>query len=64
MTLPEGFPGGVGGDGSADERWGAFAAGGAARLGSAATDECGGGSVTRARAKDADRSVRRSTKPV
>ena len=23
MTLPGGFPGGVGGDGSADERWGA-----------------------------------------
>ena len=28
MTLPRGFAGGVGGDGSSDERWGAFAAGG------------------------------------
>ena len=27
MTLPGGFPGGVGGDGSSDERWGAFAPG-------------------------------------
>jgi hypothetical protein len=26
MTLPGGSPGGVGGDGSADERWGAVAA--------------------------------------
>jgi hypothetical protein len=30
MTLPGGFPGGVWGDGSADERWGAGAARGAA----------------------------------
>jgi hypothetical protein len=32
VTLPGGFPGGVGGDGSADERWGAGAAGSAADL--------------------------------
>jgi malate synthase A len=39
MTLPGGFPGGVGGDGSADERWGAVAAGSAARSGSEATTD-------------------------
>ncbi len=43
MTLPEGFSGGVGGDDTADERSGAFAAGGAAGFGSAAADERGGG---------------------
>src|SRR5271163_2242341 len=43
MTLPWGFPGGVRGDDTADERWGAFAAGGAAGFGSAAADDRGGG---------------------
>src|ERR1700746_2748666 len=50
MTLPGGFPGGVGGDGSADERWGADAAGSAARSGSEAVDDEGGGAAARARA--------------
>src|ERR1700739_2954074 len=36
MTLPGGFPGGVRGDGSADERWGVDAARGAAGSRSAA----------------------------
>jgi hypothetical protein len=39
MTLPGGFPGGVRGDGSADERWGAEAARGAAGFGSTAADD-------------------------
>ena len=45
MTLPGGFPGGVGGDGSSDERSGAFAAGGAAGFGSAATDDAAAGQL-------------------
>jgi hypothetical protein len=48
MTLR--FPGGVGGDGSADERWGAIAAGSAARSGPEAVDD--GGSGTAAGARD------------
>ena len=39
MTLPEGFAGGIRGDGSADERWGAEAARGAAGFGSTAADD-------------------------
>ena len=50
MTLPGGFPGGVGGDGSADERWGAVAAGGAARSGSVTVDDEGSGAAAGARA--------------
>src|SRR4029077_4946283 len=50
MTLPGGYPGGVGGDGSADERWGAFAAGRVAGYGSAAADDRGGGAAAGARA--------------
>jgi hypothetical protein len=50
MTLPWGFPGGVEGDGAADERWGAFAAGGAAGSGSAAVDDNGGEPTFGARA--------------
>src|SRR5215471_7798576 len=50
MTLPGAFPGGVGGDGSADERWGAVAAGSAARFGSGSLNDAGGGSVVGARA--------------
>jgi hypothetical protein len=50
MTLPGGFPGGVGGDGSTDERWGAFAAGGTAGSGSETIDERGGWVVAGARA--------------
>src|SRR6516165_1224829 len=45
MTLPGGFPGGVGGDGSANERWGADAARGAARCGSDAIDDGGCGAA-------------------
>ena len=45
MTLPGGFPGGVGGDGSADERRGAVAAGSAARFGSETVDDEGGGAA-------------------
>ncbi len=41
MTLPGGFSGGVWGDGSADERSGAWAARGAAGFGSSAVDERG-----------------------
>src|SRR5215472_9495806 len=50
MTLPGGFPGGVGGDGSADERWGAVAAGSAARSGSETVDDGGRGAAAGARA--------------
>src|SRR5215467_6662041 len=50
MTLPRGFPGGVGGDGSADERWGAVAAGSAARSGSETVDDEGSGAAAGARA--------------
>src|SRR5580700_6115671 len=50
MTLPGGFPGGVRGDGSADERRGADAAGSAAGFGSEAIDDCGGGAAAGARA--------------
>jgi hypothetical protein len=50
MTLPRGFPGGVGGDGSVDERWGAIAAGSAARSGSEAVDDDGSGTAAGARA--------------
>jgi hypothetical protein len=39
MTLPGGYPGVVGGDGSADERLGAFAAGSIAGFGSAGADD-------------------------
>src|SRR5271156_5987494 len=45
MTLPEGYPGGVGGDDTADERSGAWAARGAAGFGSSAADERGGGAA-------------------
>src|SRR5499427_3862756 len=51
MTLPGGIPGGVGGDGSADERWGAVAAGSAARFGSRTLNDAGGGSVVGARGR-------------
>src|SRR5437667_1629600 len=50
MTLPGGNPGGVGGDGSADERWGTYKARGAAGFGSAAADDRGGGAAAGARA--------------
>src|SRR5438309_10296967 len=50
MTLPGGYPGGVGGDGSADERRGAFAAGSVAGYGSATADERGGGAAAGVRA--------------
>src|SRR6516165_3838291 len=50
MTLPREFPGGVWGDGSADERWGAAAARGAAGFGSAKIDGGSGGAAARARA--------------
>src|SRR5215471_14481870 len=49
MTLPGGFPGGVRGDGSADERWGADAARGAAGCGSEAIDDGGCGTAAGAR---------------
>jgi len=39
MTLPGGFPGGIRGDGSADERWAAVAAGGGARSGLEAVND-------------------------
>ena len=52
MTLLGGFPGGVGGDGSADERWAAVAAGGAARSGSRTLGDAGGRSIARARADE------------
>jgi hypothetical protein len=41
MTLSGGFPGGIKGDGSADERWGAVAAGSAARSGPETGDDGG-----------------------
>jgi hypothetical protein len=50
MTLPGDFAGGVWGDGSADERWRAWTVRGAAGLGSAATDNTGGGAALGARA--------------
>ena len=50
MTLPGGFPGGVRGDGSADERSGACAARGAAGFGSVSADDRGGGAAAGARA--------------
>src|SRR6516165_4628478 len=43
-------PGGVGGDGLTDERWGADAAGSAAGFGSAALDDGSGGAIAGARA--------------
>src|SRR3984893_17843020 len=48
MTLPRGYPGGVRGDGSADERWGTDKARGAAGSGSAAADDRGGGTAAAA----------------
>src|SRR5215472_4448529 len=48
MTLPGGFPGGIWGDGSADERSGAEAAGGAAGFGSAPADKRSGGATAEA----------------
>jgi hypothetical protein len=50
MTLPEAFSEGVWGDGSADERWGADAARGAAGSGLSAADGRGGGAAAEARA--------------
>jgi len=50
MTLPGGYPGGVGGDGSADERWGADKARGTAGFGSATADDRGGEATAGARA--------------
>src|SRR5512132_1862741 len=50
MTLPRGFPGGVRGDGSADERRGADAARSAAGSGSKTIDDRGGGAIVEARA--------------
>src|SRR6516225_5346193 len=50
MTLPGGSAGGIGSDGSADERWGAVAAGSAARSGSETVDDGGSGAAARARA--------------
>src|SRR5262249_25341347 len=53
MTLARGIPGGVRGDGSVDERWGAVAAGGAARSGSETVDDGGSGAAAGARAAPA-----------
>ena len=50
MTLPEDFSGGIRGDGTADERWGADAARGAAGFGSAPADDDGSGAASGARA--------------
>src|SRR5512134_2430491 len=50
MTLPRGFLGGVRGDGLADERRGADAAGSAAGSGSKTIDDRGGGAIAEARA--------------
>src|SRR5271166_3878846 len=50
MTLPGGFPGGVGGDDTTDERSGAFAAGGSAGFGPKATDDESRGPASGARA--------------
>src|SRR5215472_1583973 len=50
MTLPEGFAGGVWGDGSTDERWEADAARSAAGSGSETIDDCGCGAAAGARA--------------
>src|SRR6516164_7411284 len=50
MTLSRGFSWGVWGDGSTDERWGAVAAGSAARSGSETVDDEGGGAAAGARA--------------
>jgi hypothetical protein len=47
MTLPEGFPGGLRGEGSADERWGAVASRSAARFGSETVDDGGKGAAAR-----------------
>src|SRR6516165_2210058 len=50
MTLPRGFPGGVGGAGSADEGGGDIAAGSAARSGSEAVNDAGSETAAGARA--------------
>jgi hypothetical protein len=50
MTLPEDFSGGIRGDGTADERWGADAARGAAGFGSAPANDDGSGAASGARA--------------
>ncbi len=50
MTLPRGFPGGVWGDGSADERSGVAAARDAAGFGAKAADDGSGGPAVGARA--------------
>src|ERR1700752_2516368 len=68
MTLPWGFPGGVWGDSSADERSGAAAARGAAGFGSAGGDARGRGAVARPRAASSVSAVeglsdRRSDRP-
>src|SRR5215831_20916549 len=68
MTVPRGFAGGVWGDGLADERSGATAARGGARVGSAAVDDRGGGAAARARAPSSVSAVegvsdRRSDRP-
>src|SRR6516162_11408143 len=68
MTLPEGFPGGVWGDGSADERSGAAAARGAAGVESGKIDGRSGGAAARARAPSSVSAVeglsdRRSDRP-
>src|SRR5262249_715206 len=49
MTLPRGYAGGVWGDGSAHERWGAAAARGAAGFESRKIDRRSGGAAARAR---------------
>jgi hypothetical protein len=53
MTFSGGFPGGVEGDGSADERWAADAARGAAGFGSAPAHDRGGRSACRRRGTQA-----------
>lgn len=50
MTLPEDFSGGIRGDGTADERWGADVARGAAGFGSAPADDDGSGAASGVRA--------------
>src|SRR5215469_1670339 len=56
MTLPREFPGGVRGDGSADERSGADAARGAAGFGSEAADDRDGSAAAEARTPSGVRS--------